>query len=65
MAVIVDLTLCQHQSKVGEVARLTTLPFPAVSVPHYEPRFPQFDDGTQKYYPELIPVDTMGFVYER
>jgi hypothetical protein len=52
------LTTLQLMSKLSH---LQTLSF---STSEYEPRMRLYDEATNICYPELLPIDTMSYVYE-
>ena len=55
--------------RVNEVARMTRMTSPSLSVAYYERRIESrvqgIDDTTNLAYPEMMPVERMDFVSEK
>jgi len=44
---------------------LSTFPYQYLSVEWFEPRVRVFERAQNSIYPELLPIDRLGFVYEK
>ena len=46
-----------------KISRLTQIPSASLSVSWYEPRIRLYEEAVNPAYPQMQPIDRMGFVY--
>jgi hypothetical protein len=67
MAVIIHANSFEedaHRSQLQHIAQLSHLHVISFSTSEYEPRMRLYNEATNISYPELLPIDTMSYVYE-
>ena len=53
----------EHSEKLMEVARITTLPTLSLSSSYMAERIRHYDDSVHLSYPDLLPIDTLDYIY--
>jgi len=53
----------KHTAKVQAVSELITLPTLALSTSYFSNSIRQYERASNPGYPELLPIDTLDFVY--
>ena len=64
-AVVVDGLTARPAASLPQVAFVTRLPGPALSVSYFEPRCRVYGDFSDTFHPGMRPLHAMDFIYAR